>query len=205
MLLDLARPDDRDQVAAVLTDAFSNDPLFAFMFADPVRAESQRRRMMEISAERGIALGHAYVWRSNADLAAEHDRVIDGVALWAPPGLSFFSAAEGQRIADLMIGADASRRPLLGAGMAEVHAYEPDKPHFHLQFFGVRSALRGKGIGSQLLGGCLEWIDRLGYAASLESSNARNVGVYQRHGFEVLAEVEIPEGPTVRPMLRRRR
>ncbi len=203
-MLDLARPDDRDQVAAVLTDAFAEDPLFSFMFAHPVRGEVQRRRMMEISAERGIALGHAYVWRSSADRADDHDRVIDGAALWAPPGQSFFGPAEGLRIGDLLTGTDASRLPLLGAGMSEVHAHKPHEPHFHLQFFGVRSALRGQGIGARLLRGSLELIDRLGYLASLESSNARNLGVYQREGFEVQAEVEIPEGPLVRPMLRPR-
>lgn len=201
-MLDIARPDDLSQVAAVLSDAFAEDPLIDFMFADPDRSESQRRRMMEISAERGIALGHTYVWRSHDDRADAHDRVIDGVALWAPPGTGFFGPAEGLRIADLMIGADATRRPLLGAGMAEVHAYEPEHPHFHLQFFGVRSALRGRGIGAQLLAGCLEWIDRLGYQASLESSNVRNLTVYERLGFSTLAEVEIPEGPIVRPMVR---
>jgi GNAT superfamily N-acetyltransferase len=204
-VLDIARPDDRDQIAAVLTDAFADDPLMGFMFADPRRQEAQRRRMMEISAERGITLGHAYVWRSSADRADDHDRVIDGVALWAPPGQPFFGPAEGLRIGDLMIGADATRRPLLGAGMAEVHAHEPVESHFHLQFFGVRSAWRGKGIGARLLSGCLEWIDRLGYPASLESSNARNLSMYERHDFVVLAEVQVPEGPIIHPMLRHRR
>ena len=105
----------------------------------------------------------------------------------------------------LIVGSTASgllATGLLGAGMAEVHAHEPEHPHFHLQFFGVRSALRGRNIGSQLLTGCLEWIDRLGYQASLESSNVRNITVYERLGFHMLAEVEIPEGPIVRPMLR---
>ncbi|MDA3040719.1 MAG: GNAT family N-acetyltransferase [Actinomycetota bacterium] len=203
-MLDLARPDDRAQVAAVLTDAFAEDPLTSFMFAHPVRGEVQRQRMMEISAERGIALGHTYVWRSSADRADDHDRVIDGVALWAPPGQSFFGAAEGRQIGDLLTGADATRLPLLSAGMSEVHAHEPQEPHFHLQFCGVRSALRGQGIGAKLLRGSLELIDRLGYLAFLESSNARNVSLYQREGFDVQAEVEIPEGPIIRPMLRHR-
>lgn len=201
-MFDIANAGDRDAVADVLADAFADDPLINWMFPDPVRGGLHRHRMMEIAA--GNNGGHTYVWRDSDTVGAGE---IIGVAAWAPPGRSFFNAADGQRLADLLTGASPERAPVLRATMNEVHSYEPETNHFHLQFFGVRSSSRGRGIGGQLLAGCLDLIDRLGHVASLESSNARNLTVYQRQGFSVTAEVQFPmtdgePGPIVRPMLR---
>jgi ribosomal protein S18 acetylase RimI-like enzyme len=72
-----------------------------------------------------------------------------------------------------------------------------------LEMIGVRREAQGRGIGEQLLAPMLDHIDRLGCPSYLESSNPRNVSLYERHGFVVLAEVEMLEdGPVVRPMLR---
>jgi hypothetical protein len=36
----------------------------------------------------------------------------------------------------------------------------------------------------------------------LESSNPRNITLYQRHGFEILGTIQIGSSPTLVPMLR---
>lgn len=200
-MFDIACPDDRDEIAEVLADAFADDPLIAWMFPHPERGTLHRHTMMEIAADAGLGMGQTYVWRDGG--------AIVGVAAWAPPGKSFFSGASSQRIGDLLVGASPDRLATLGAGMGEVHSYEPETPHFHLQFLGVRVARHGQGIGGRLLGACVDVIDRLGQVASLESSNERNLSVYQRNGFAVTAEVTFETigdtaGPTVRPMLRDR-
>ena len=41
--------------------------------------------------------------------------------------------------------------------------------------------------------------------AYLESSNPRNISLYERHGFEVMGAIEVGAAPLVTPMLRRPR
>jgi predicted N-acetyltransferase YhbS len=58
----------------------------------------------------------------------------------------------------------------------------------------------GRGVGSALLGRRLASIEGPAY---LESSNLRNVPLYQRFGFDVIEEISLPEdGPTLWTMLR---
>lgn len=65
----------------------------------------------------------------------------------------------------------------------------------------IGAATPGQGIGSALLTHRLANITGPAY---LESSNQRNVPLYQRFGFEVIQEISLPEGgPTLSTMLRR--
>jgi ribosomal protein S18 acetylase RimI-like enzyme len=188
-------PDDAEVATEVLTEAFTGDPLISFLFPDPDRHVGQLRRMAQVTAQRGIAHGHGYGWVEDGHLL--------GVAMWSPPGKRFYTAADGQRLGDTIVAADPGRADLVWAGLSGLGAHHPDEPHFHLQMFGVRNAARGRGIGAELLAGTLELVDRVGAAANLESSNPRNVSIYERHGFEVVAEVVMPDGgPVIRPMFR---
>jgi ribosomal protein S18 acetylase RimI-like enzyme len=51
----------------------------------------------------------------------------------------------------------------------------------------------------------VERCDRDRMLAYLESSNPRNIALYERHGFEVMGRIQIGAGPLVTPMLRRPR
>jgi ribosomal protein S18 acetylase RimI-like enzyme len=44
--------------------------------------------------------------------------------------------------------------------------------------------------------------DAEGLPAYLESSNPRNIPLYQRHGFEILGKIQVGSSPPVVPMLR---
>ena len=78
-----------------------------------------------------------------------------------------------------------------------------DEPHFYLFMLGTEPASQGRGLGSTLLEPMLELCDEQSMAVHLESSNPRNVPFYQRHGFEVTAEIELGgDGPLVQPMRR---
>jgi ribosomal protein S18 acetylase RimI-like enzyme len=51
----------------------------------------------------------------------------------------------------------------------------------------------------------LKAVDRDGLIAYLESSNPKNISLYQRHGFEVIGEIQSGSSPVLRPMLRKAR
>ena len=72
--------------------------------------------------------------------------------------------------------------------------HHPQEPHFYLQFIGCRQRDQGRGVGAALLKQGTRMCDERGMPAYLESSNIRNVPLYQRHGFEVIHEETLPGG-----------
>jgi len=57
-------------------------------------------------------------------------------------------------------------------------------------------------MGAALMKHVLEVVDESGAVAYLESSNPRNMSLYQRFGFEPIARIEVRDCPVVHPMLR---
>ncbi len=194
-MFSLGMPGDVKVIAAVLTDAFAVDPVAIWMFPDPDRRQGQLGRLALVTAQRGIAHGHGYVWRRDDGLV--------GAAMWSPAGKDFYTADDSVRIVDFVTATDPARAPVVLAGLAQMNRHEPAEPHFTLPMIGVRRDHQGTGLGGLLMASVLDHVDRLGCWAYLESSNPRNVSLYERHGFEVVAEFELPEGgPIVRPMVR---
>jgi GNAT superfamily N-acetyltransferase len=70
---------------------------------------------------------------------------------------------------------------------------------------GVDPAHQGKGLGGVLMRHATDICDRDGVLAYLESSNLRNVPLYERHGFEILGTIQAGSSPVITPMLRKPR
>ena len=85
----------------------------------------------------------------------------------------------------------------------QMGAYHPHEPCWFLPLIGVDPARQGQGYGSALLRHALEQCDRDNVPAYLESSNPRNVPLYERHGFQALGSIQFGSSPTLVPMLRR--
>jgi ribosomal protein S18 acetylase RimI-like enzyme len=97
------------------------------------------------------------------------------------------------------------RGGLVGGALLEVEDVHPTEPHWYLAVLGVRPESRGRGAGSALLEPGLARADAEGMPCYLESSNKRNVSLYERHGFEIRAEHWLPDGPMFTYMWRRPR
>jgi len=83
--------------------------------------------------------------------------------------------------------------------------FHPAEPHWYLPLIGVEPSCQGRGCGGALLSFALERFDREKQVAYLESSNPRNIRLYERHGFERLGEIQAGSSPTLVPMARRPR
>lgn len=64
---------------------------------------------------------------------------------------------------------------------------------------------KGKGIGATLMKHGTRLLDENGYLGYLESSNPKNISLYERHGFEIMDEIRIGTVPVVTPTIRERR
>jgi GNAT superfamily N-acetyltransferase len=184
-----------DLPAAVetLARAFYADPVWGWAFPDPERRPEQQGVVWRAIAE--SALGYESAWVVG-DCAA--------VALWIPPGKPELSPEAEERVETLireMLGPDASR--VLETFERFDAAHPQNEPHHYLSLLATNPDHSGRGLGMGLLAATLERIDAEGAPAFLESSNPANTPRYERLGFSVCGEFELPEdGPNVTQMWR---
>ena len=78
--------------------------------------------------------------------------------------------------------------------LTTIERAHPPGPHYYLAGLGTDPTHQGTGVGSAVLGPVLARCDQEGIGAYLESSKERNVPFYNRHGFEVTRELQLPKG-----------
>jgi ribosomal protein S18 acetylase RimI-like enzyme len=143
-----------------------------------------------INAMSGRAFEHGSAYATN-DLG--------GVALWLPPGVESDGEAMGavmEETVDPSLMDDLAR---FSEGMAAMHLHEP---HWYLPMIGVLPEHQGKGYGSQLLSHALAVADQSHLPAFLEATTTDSRRLYERHGFEVVGEIQFGSSPTMWPMRR---
>jgi ribosomal protein S18 acetylase RimI-like enzyme len=74
-----------------------------------------------------------------------------------------------------------------------------------LPLIGVDPAQQNKGYGGALMRHALIECDRDKKLAYLESTNPKNISLYERHGFEALGTIQVGTSPPIVPMLRKPR
>jgi ribosomal protein S18 acetylase RimI-like enzyme len=122
-----------------------------------------------------------------------------GVALWLPPGIQ---PDEEAMVDVIQRTAPASIRDEIFGVFEQMGAFHPVEPHWYLPLIGVDPALQGRGLGNALMRHALARCDQDQVPAYLESSNPRNITLYQRLGFESLGVIQIGSSPRLVPMLR---
>lgn len=69
-------------------------------------------------------------------------------------------------------------------------------PHMYLWFLAVDPAAQGRGIGAALLAELHGRSAELAVPTFLETGSEANVGFYERLGYGVIGELELPSGTT---------
>jgi ribosomal protein S18 acetylase RimI-like enzyme len=168
----LALESEQDAVISTMALAFTSDPCARYAFASPDTYLSAFRPFATALGGGALAAGAAYLAGDGA-----------AAALWLPPGVE-------------------SDGPGIGAVIEGMGKYHPHEPHWYLAMLGVDPMRQGQGLGSALLKAALKRCDAEGVIAYLESSNPKNVPLYERHGFEVMGLIQPGDFPPLYPMLR---
>jgi ribosomal protein S18 acetylase RimI-like enzyme len=191
-----ARRDEAALLGDVLADAFAEDPVFGWLIPPQLRGRDDRMRTFFTSMSRGyLRAGKPCYLTGDASAAA----------LWAAPGGSRMPL--GQLIVEAAPNGLALRRRLLRAlrtqlQIEHLHARQ-SPPHWYLGYLGARPGRQGQGLGTQMLREVLAGADTDGVPAYLESSNERNLPLYERNGFRVIGELQaLGHGPTIWRMWR---
>lgn len=122
-----------------------------------------------------------------------------GSAIWLrPPGHFKQPMLEQLRLLPRLVALTGARTPqILSFMMATEKQHPTDRDHWYLMALAVRRGEQGKGVGSALLSFGLRRVDEEGLPAYLESSNPRNIGLYERHEFRVTRRLDLQGGAPV--------
>jgi GNAT superfamily N-acetyltransferase len=171
--------------------AFGTDPVARWMYYEPDQYLLHIPRLFRALGTSSFEAGAAQ--RSGDGL---------GVALWLPPGVARDDESLEVVIAESIL---KEKQVDVGAVFEQTERYRPTEPHWYLSLIGVEVLHRNKGCGAALLEHGLCQCDREHSPAYLWSSNSQNSSLYQRHGFEVVATIQVGSSPPVFPMLRHAR
>jgi ribosomal protein S18 acetylase RimI-like enzyme len=188
------RRSDIAPLADTLAAAFEVDPFSRWLFG-PDDLHDRLRKSFEIQL-RIISMPKKESFTTD-DLA--------GAALWAPPGQWKLSSWQELRLAPSYLHALGPRRVAKAAPAARmIERAHPFEPHWHLAVLGVAPDRQRTGVGSALLRPMLERADADGVLAYLETARPENIAYYERHGFTVSKQLEVPHGgPPMWTMTRR--
>ena len=174
--------------ADVLVRSFADDPGLHFVLPD----SADRERLGQSLA--GAVL--RYALRCGAPLVTPD--VVRGVALWFPPDAPAPTEADlvqtGLAAVPEQIGSDAWQRfKRLLDHLDALHPRYAPEPHWYLAMLGVDPAWQRQGIGEALMHPVFAAADRAGLSCYLEAPTAGNARYYERRGFRVLAETDVPD------------
>jgi GNAT superfamily N-acetyltransferase len=185
-----ATPAEIDQCVATIVLAFSGDPAARWAFPDPHAYFEIFPRFVRAFGGRAFDHGSAHVVAGCA------------AALWMPPGIE---PDEETMVALIESAVAESDREAMFGMFEQMAGFHPQEPHWYLPLIGTDPAKQGNGYGSALLRHALAICDQQKMPAYLEATSARNVPLYQRHGFEAQGVIQAGSGPPITPMLRRPR
>jgi ribosomal protein S18 acetylase RimI-like enzyme len=186
-----ATPADEAAAVGVLVLAFASDPVARWTWPDPAQFLAHFPIFVRAFGGKAFTHGGAYLAEDNA-----------GAALWLAPGIGPDEEALGallERTAPARIQGD------IASLLEQMGRYHPREPHWYLPLIGTDPLRQNRGYGAALMRHALAASDRDGLPAYLESTNPKNVPLYERHGFALLGTIEAGNSPPLFPMLRKPR
>ncbi len=183
-----ANSEDTDGIVKTLAEAFFQDPVWGWAFADPTQRKAQHEAWFRLLIE--SALPHGWVWTTPAHEAA---------SVWVPPGLPELNEADEARLGPMLEEMLGARAELVMEIFDRFEAAHPrGRDHYYLSLLGTHSDHRGSGIGMRLLADNLALLDTARMPAYLESTNPANLLRYESVGFAVCGSVRPPRRRTHR-------
>jgi len=180
---------DRQRVLDLMVAAFVADPPSRFLYPELDAYRRNYPRFVEGFAGAAFAQGGAY---QIADFA--------GAALWLKPGVHSDDRVLESLFEDTL---PAAKRAEVGEVITLMASFHPAEPHWHLAMVGVDPREMGKGYGSALIAAGLAEVDRAGQTAYLESTNPKNIPLYEKFGFKLVGAIDTGRCPPIFPMVRR--
>ena len=179
---------DEARTISTIVLAFSADPVLRWAYPDSDQYLTHFPGFAKLFG--GGAFEHRTAYCSDG---------FKGAALWLPPGAQ---PDEEPLVGLIQSSVEERIQEDMFAMLEQMGSHHPEEPLWYLPLIGVDPAQQGKGHGSALLEHVLAVCDRDHSGAYLENSNPRSTPLYERHGFEVIAEIQVGDSPPLWPMIR---
>jgi ribosomal protein S18 acetylase RimI-like enzyme len=172
-----------DAACQVLGLAFADNPSsLANVHGDRAKARRTTERAVRI-----VKLGSRY----SHVLVAEHEGRLTGVLNAAQWPHCQLRPWEKLKTAPAMIRVMGSALPRAFTMMSAREKRDPRQAHWHIGPVGVHPENQGQGVGTALLETFLRMADEEGCPAFLETDVDKNVALYRKFGFTVIARQDI--------------
>jgi len=173
----------------MLGRAFFDNPMALYLFPD----ESSRARPLAWMFATFTRYCHLF-----GEVHTTSGR-IDGSAAWLRPDSPAMSretiVAAGMTEMPQQMGQEPFQRLMVMKSLFdELRQRDASEPHWYLWVLGVDPPRQGQGVGGALMQPVFARADAEGLPCYLEADKAKNVPFYQRHGFEVVVEGDLPDG-----------
>lgn len=191
-----SRKADVGDLSRTLARAFRDDPVMIWLLPDEKARTGQLRRLFATMTR------HHHLARGGVEVACDGPGV-GAAALWDPPN-QWQETRRGQLAMTPTFIRVFGLRTMRGRAVQELMMRaHPEAPHWYLAAIGSDPSVRGKGFGQALMRSRLDRCDAEYCPAYLESSKPENVPYYERLGFTVTREIQLPDGgPTLWAMWR---
>jgi ribosomal protein S18 acetylase RimI-like enzyme len=175
------------QACEVMGRAFREDQLLKYLVPD----DAKRARLAPSFVGKVVRYCSSYG-------EVHTTPMLEGVACWLSPGGSaptfFRMLRTGLLTEPLKFGWAGFRRFMDMVSYTEkVHKRAVQGPHWYLWGLGVEPSEQSRGIGGTLMQPILARADGDGLPCYLETQNERTLPFYERHGFEVVSDGEVPK------------
>ncbi|TDD72193.1 GNAT family N-acetyltransferase [Actinomadura rubrisoli] len=180
--------DDADRCAAILTDAFADDPVTIWLIPEP-----------DDRAEAFYGYFHLFV-RHGQDVGTVHLAGDHGCAVWLPSDAPDATVLDDEL--QRLCGRHAPRFTQFGQIVHDRHPAGPK--HDYLMLLGTTTTSQGRGLGSALLSHRQHQLDPTGMPTYLEATTQRSAkGLYARAGYRPHGHpIQFPDGLQTYPLWR---
>jgi ribosomal protein S18 acetylase RimI-like enzyme len=189
IIIKTATASNEASVIDVVVRAFSTDPVARWAWPDPQQYLVHFPSFVKAFGGRAFTHGSAYYVEGYA-----------GAALLLPPDVH---PDQDALVTIMQRSMPEHMQKNASAVFEQMGRYHPGEPHWYLPLIGVDPSQQGKGFGSALMQHALVQCDRDNKLAYLESTNPKNIPLYERHGFELLGTIQVGTSPPLFPMLRK--
>ena len=177
---------DVDSAAGVISHAFIDDPLCAFML--PFRKTRVSAMFKFFRAYGEISIKNKRVYGAGQPL--------QGVAYWKFPdqadlSISFKSLGKFLPLLFTWYPVGLFRARAILAHIDRMHQKYAHQPHFYLDNIAVLATARGQGLSSKLIRPILELADAQKAIVYTDTENPANVPLYQHFGFQVMEVAKV--------------
>ena len=179
-------PSQLEAASNALIMGFSSDPFQRWLMPDPTIYYKNFKKWTHNTCLQSFSAQGVYGDENNY-----------GTAAWFPPRFDIDLTHISETYKDIPKDRiEEAFKIFEEIGESRVH------DAWYLEYLAVDPSKQGSGLGSLILKESLKVIDELGEAAYLESSNPKNMSLYERFGFRFLKKIQVGSSPQLNTMIR---